>query len=209
RPRPRGRAAPRSRRRWRRAGGRERDAGGRPRRSSPFPGGGPVRTRVKICGITRLEDARLALQAGADVLGFNFWPGSKRHVPVSRAAEIAAALPAGVLRVGVFVRASPRTVRDTVATVGLGAVQLHGDEDPSDYLDAGVPLWQVLRIEAALPPAISPRASELLLDARVEGFGGSGRTFDWSLARQAGKFGLPFWLAGGLTPLNVAEAVRR
>jgi len=168
-----------------------------------------VRTRVKICGITRLEDAQLALEAGADVLGFNFWPGSKRHIPVSRAAEIAAALPAGVLRVGVFVRATPKVVRDTVVTVGLGAVQLHGDEDPSEYADAGVPLWQVLRIDTSLPASVSARASELLLDARVEGFGGSGRTFDWSLARQAGRFGRPFWLAGGLTPLNVAEAVRR
>jgi len=168
-----------------------------------------VRTRVKICGITRLEDAQLALEAGADVLGFNFWPGSKRHVSVSRAAEIAAALPVGVLRVGVFVRATPNAVRDTVAAVGLGAVQLHGDEDPADYSGAGVPLWQVLRIERALPASVSARASELLLDARVEGFGGSGRTFDWSLARQAGQFGLPYWLAGGLTPLNVAEAVHR
>ena len=168
-----------------------------------------MRTRVKICGLTRLEDAQLALRAGADVLGFNFWPGSKRHVAVSRAAEIAAALPAGVLRVGVFVRATPDEVRRTVATVGLGAVQLHGDEDPSDYADAGVPLWQVLRIDTSLPASVSASASELLLDARVEGFGGSGRTFDWSLARQARQFGLPFWLAGGLTPLNVAEAVRR
>jgi len=167
-----------------------------------------VRTRVKMCGITRIEDARMCLEAGADVLGFNFWPQSKRHVPVSRAAEISAALPAGVLRVGVFVRATPEEVRRTVTAVGLAAVQLHGDEDPSEYADAGVPLWQVLRIDASLPDKVSERASELLLDAKVEGFGGSGRSFDWSLAREARRFGLPLWLAGGLTPLNVAEAVR-
>jgi len=162
-----------------------------------------------MCGITSLGDARVCLEAGADVLGFNFWPGSKRHVPVSRAATIVESLPASILRVGVFVRATPEEVRRTVAAVGLGAVQLHGDEDPSDYVAAGVPLWQVLRIETSLPDKVSERASELLLDARVEGFGGSGRSFDWSLGREALRFGLPYWLAGGLTPLNVAEAVRR
>jgi phosphoribosylanthranilate isomerase len=167
-----------------------------------------VRTRVKTCGITSLEDARVCLDAGVDALGFNFWPASKRHVPVSRAASIVEALPAGVLRVGVFVRASPEEVRRAVTTVGLDAVQLHGDEDPAAYADAGVPLWQVLRIETSLPERVSERASELLLDARVEGFGGSGRSFDWSLAREARRFGRPFWLAGGLTPLNVAEAMR-
>ncbi len=168
-----------------------------------------MRTRVKMCGITSLEDARMCLEAGADVLGFNFWPQSKRHVPVPRAVEIAAALPASVLRVGVFVRATPEEVRRTVAAVGLAAVQLHGDEDPSEYADAGVPLWQVLRIGTALPESVSASASELLLDARVEGFGGSGRSFDWSIAREARRFGLPLWLAGGLSPLNVTEAVRR
>ena len=168
-----------------------------------------MRTRIKICGITRLEDARVCLQAGADVLGFNFWPESKRHIPVPLAAKMAELLPAGVLRVGVFVRATPGEVRRTVAAVGLGAVQLHGDEDPSEYADAGVPLWQVLRIGTSLPDSVSEGASELLLDARVEGFGGSGRSFDWSLAREARRFALPFWLAGGLSPLNVAEAVRR
>jgi phosphoribosylanthranilate isomerase len=168
-----------------------------------------VRTRIKICGITRLEDALACVEAGVDAVGFNFWPGSKRHVAVARAAEIAAALPPGVLRVGVFVRAAPTEVCDTVAAIGLGAVQLHGDEDPADYLGAGVPLWQVLRIGSSLPTAVSARAAEVMLDAKVEGFGGSGRSFDWSLARDARRYGLPFWVAGGLTPANVGEAVRR
>jgi phosphoribosylanthranilate isomerase len=168
-----------------------------------------VRTRIKVCGITRLEDALACVEAGVDVLGFNFWPGSKRHVTVAQAAEIAAALPPGLLRVGVFVRAMPADVRSTVAALGLGAVQLHGDEDPADYLDAGVPLWQVLRIESSLPGSVSARAAEVMLDARVEGFGGSGKSFDWSLVHGARRYGLPFWLAGGLTPANVGEAVRR
>jgi phosphoribosylanthranilate isomerase len=168
-----------------------------------------VRTRIKVCGITRLEDALACVEAGVDAVGFNFWAGSKRHVTVARAVEIAAALSPAVLRVGVFVRAAPLEVRDTVAAVGLGAVQLHGDEDPADYVDAGVPLWQVLRVESSLPESVSPRAAEVMLDAKVEGFGGAGRTFDWALARGAGRYGLPFWLAGGLTPVNVGDAVRR
>ena len=166
-------------------------------------------TRIKVCGITRLEDALACVEAGVDAVGFNFWPGSKRHVAVAEAAEIAAALPPGILRVGVFVRARPSEVRSIVAAVGLGAVQLHGDEDPADYLEAGAPLWQVLRIESSLPETVSARAAEVLLDAKAEGFGGSGRSFDWSLARGARRYGLPFWLAGGLTPANVGEAVRR
>jgi len=168
-----------------------------------------VSTHIKVCGITRLEDALACVEAGVDAVGFNFWPGSKRHVAVADAAEIAAALPPGILRVGVFVRARPSEVRSIVAGVGLGAVQLHGDEDPADYLEAGAPLWQVLRIESSLPETVSARAAEVLLDAKAEGFGGSGRSFDWSLARGARRYGLPFWLAGGLTPANVGEAVRR
>ena len=166
-------------------------------------------TRIKVCGITRLEDALACVEAGVDAVGFNFWPGSKRHVAVADAAEIAAALPPGILRVGVFVRARPSEVRSIVAAVGLGAVQLHGDEDPADYLEAGAPLWQVLRIESSLPETVSARAAEVLLDAKAEGFGGSGRSFDWSLARGARRYGLPFWLAGGLTSANVGEAVRQ
>jgi phosphoribosylanthranilate isomerase len=168
-----------------------------------------VRTRIKICGITRLEDALDCVEAGVDAVGFNFWPGSKRHVAVARAAEIAAALPPGVLRVGVFVRAAPLEVRDTVAAVGRGAVQLHGDEELADYAGAGVPLWQVLRVESFLPGSVSSRAAEVMLDAKVEGFGGSGRSFDWSLARDARRYGLPFWVAGGLAPANVGEAIRQ
>jgi len=168
-----------------------------------------VTTRVKICGITRLEDALGCVEAGVDALGFNFWPGSKRHVPLARAVDIAAALPAGVLRVGVFVGAAPGTVAAAVRAVGLGAVQLHGDEDPSDYAGVGAPLWQVLRIVSTLPETVSPRAAELLLDARVDGFGGGGRSFDWSVAHGARRFGVPFWLAGGLSPDNVREAVQR
>jgi phosphoribosylanthranilate isomerase len=167
-----------------------------------------VQTRVKICGITRPEDALLCVEAGVDALGFNFWPGSKRHVQVELAREIAAALPSGVLRVGVFVRASPEEVRQTVRAVGLGAVQLHGDEDPALYSDVGAQVWQVLRVADRLPEAPSPAAAAVLLDAKVEGFGGAGRRFDWRLARSAAGWAVPVWLAGGLNPDNVGEALR-
>ena len=129
-----------------------------------------MRTRIKICGITRLEDALTCLEAGVDALGFNFWPGSKRHVTVARAAEIARAVPPGVLRVGVFVQARPADVQATVAALALNAVQLHGDEEPRDYAEAGVPLWQVLRIESSLPGTVSAHAAEVLLDAKSEAF---------------------------------------
>jgi len=167
-----------------------------------------VSTRVKICGITRLGDAQLCVEAGVDALGFNFWPGSKRHIQVERAREIAAALPSGVLRVGVFVQASPEAVRETVKRVGLAAVQLHGDEDPALYSGVGVALWQVLRVADRMPGAPSPAASAVLLDAKVAGFGGAGMRFDWKLARAAADWALPVWIAGGLDPHNVGEALR-
>jgi len=167
-----------------------------------------VRTRVKICGITRLEDALVCVEAGVDALGFNFWPGSKRHVQVELARQIAAALPSGLLKVGVFVRADRAEVRQTVRTVGLGAVQLHGDEDPELYSDVGAQVWQVLRVADRLPGAPSPAAAAVLLDAKVEGFGGAGHRFDWKLARAAADWAVPVWIAGGLEPRNVGQALR-
>jgi phosphoribosylanthranilate isomerase len=166
-----------------------------------------VRTRVKICGITRAADAALCLEAGVDALGFNFWPGSKRHIRPADAEAIAPTIPAGVLRVGVFVRAPPSEVREIVRRVGLGAVQLHGDEDPAEYREVGAALWQVLRVERTLPEEPSASAEAVLLDARVEGFGGGGRRFDWSLASGAKAWRQPLWLAGGLTAENVAAAI--
>jgi len=167
-----------------------------------------MRPRVKICGMTRAEDVALCLEAGVDALGFNFWPGSKRHIRPEQAEAIAPSIPSGVLRVGVFVRAPPAEVRELVRRVGLGAVQLHGDEDPAAYRDVGAALWQVLRVERTLPEAPSPEADSVLLDARVEGFGGGGVPFDWSVATRARTWKQPVWLAGGLTPENVAGAIR-
>ena len=167
--------------------------------------------RVKVCGLTRPEDVRRCVAAGVDALGLNFWPGSKRRVSLDAAQELVRSMPPHVLRVGVFVRASAAEVRAAVARLGLGAVQLHGDEDPSEYAGLGAPLWQVIRVHGpgALSALPSPAAAAVLLDAHAETPGGTGRQLDWALVPLARRWGLPLWLAGGLTPENVAEAIRR
>ena len=156
-----------------------------------------MRTRVKICGITRAEDAALCVEAGVDALGFNFWPGSKRHVRPEQARDIAAALPAGgAAGRRLRSRAPPAEVREVVRRVGLGAVQLHGDEDPADYRDVGAALWQVLRVERTLPAGRRPHdADAVLLDARVGGL----RRRRAAVRLEAGQRG------AGLEPTGVAR----
>jgi phosphoribosylanthranilate isomerase len=163
---------------------------------------------LKICGITRLTDARHAVDEGATALGFVFWPRSPRYVTPDRAAEIVAELPSEVLAVGVFVNEPVEGIRRIAAEAHLSAVQLHGDEPPA-YADALA--WPVLRavtLETA-PEACDAWASEttLLLDAAdPERRGGTGITVDWpraaSVARQRRVV-----LAGGLTPGTVSEAI--
>ena len=168
-------------------------------------------TRVKVCGITRVEDARLAVSLGADAIGFIFWPDSPRAVPPAQARVIAAALPPFVTRVGVFVNAAPGAVAGVVADVGLDAAQLHGDEPIAPYLQLGVRLIKVVTLEddaaleagAALPGEVTP-----LVDAPDrERRGGTGRLADWTRAAALAAR-RPSVLAGGLTPGNVALAVR-
>jgi len=166
--------------------------------------------RVKICGITRLEDALAAAALGADALGFNFWPGSKRHVDPERAQEIIGRLPPFVTPVGVFVNQEPTEVLHLCALSRVTALQLHGDEEPRDCAGHVMPVIKAFRI--AGPADLEPipryhRATAVLLDSRSDDFGGSGQTFDWALARQAAG-GKPILLAGGLVPENVAAAVR-
>jgi phosphoribosylanthranilate isomerase len=170
-----------------------------------------VPTRVKICGLTRAEDVRTCVEAGVDAVGFNFWPQSKRYLTLDAAERLAANVPAHVLRVGVFVRAPPLEVRAAVERARLNVVQLHGDEDPQEYTGVGAPLWQVVRISGreSLPGMPSRAAAAVLLDAHVEGQGGSGRRFDWALVPWVRAWLLPVWLAGGLTPENVGDAIRR
>lgn len=176
--------------------------------------------RVKICGVTSADDARLVASAGADAIGLNFYAGSKRYCPPDAARQIVAALPAGICKVGVFVNASAEQVRHTARELSLDLVQLHGDE-PAELLRAlrPLPVLRAFRIGADLG-AVEPYLQSchalrclprmVLVDAAQGGqFGGTGQTLDWpALAAGRRKFReLPLVLAGGLNPSNVAEAI--
>ncbi len=166
-------------------------------------------TRVKICGIRTASAALAAAEAGADAVGFVFYPPSPRFVPPARAAELARRLPPFVLRVGVFVNAPVEVVEDVAEQVGLDVVQLHGDEPPEVCARLRRRVIKAVRVDG--PEAVA-RAREypvaaVLLDAHVPGlYGGTGRRFDWSLVRGLDK---PVILSGGLTPDNVGEAIRQ
>jgi len=166
---------------------------------------------VKICGITNLDDARAAVDAGADALGFNFWRPGRRYMAPERVAEIAAALPVYVWRVGVFVDEEPREILRVAGEAGLTAVQFHGSEAPL-VLEAigGFTKLKAFRIgEQFRPDALaSYRADAFLLDGAGAAPGGNGVAFDWERAIAAKPYGR-IVLAGGLTPENVGEAVRR
>lgn len=169
------------------------------------------RVLVKICGFTRPEDAEGAGTLGADWIGLNFWPRSKRHVSVERAIEIAQSVPGDVKKVGVFVNAPAPQVEEIAARVGLDLLQFHGDED-NHYLQgfAGRTLRAVrVAVESDLRviPDL-PGTDLVLLDTASADYGGSGRVFDWSLALMAKTHGKKIVLAGGLTPENVGQAVR-
>lgn len=171
--------------------------------------------RVKVCGITSLEDALVAATAGADALGFNFWPPSPRYIEPRRAVEIVAHLPPFVTAVGVFVNESPAVVQHLARAGGVSAVQLHGDELPEDVAalaPSGLTVFKALRVGRNFRPQRLreyPGAAAFLLDAEVKGRrGGTGKTFDWRVAKQAGRYGR-ILLAGGLTVENAAEAVRQ
>jgi phosphoribosylanthranilate isomerase len=166
---------------------------------------------VKICGITRAQDAEAAVEAGADLVGLNFWPRSRRYVAVEAAIEIAAALPGDVKKVGVFVNAPAPTVLETAERVGLDLVQLHGDEDPAYADGLGRPYIRAVRVgsEADLRQIEGFASEWILLDTPSAGYGGSGKTFDWSLAAAARRYDKRIFLAGGLDEHNVAAAVRQ
>ena len=165
--------------------------------------------RVKICGITRLEDALAAVRLGADALGFNFWPGSRRFVEPAAARAIVAQLPPFVTSVGVFVNQPSAAVLAATTRSGVGAIQLHGDEPPRECEGYPLPVIKALRVSGpeSLAAMERYRVRALLLDAPSAEFGGSGQTFDWALAAEAARRATVI-LAGGLTPANVAAAVR-
>ncbi len=170
-----------------------------------------MRVRVKICGITRREDARLAVELGADALGFVFWPDSPRAMTSDRAREIVLSLPASVTKVGVFVDPLPDDVAWLVESIGLDTVQLHGGEAVERFEFIGVALVKAVRLEsdqdveraADLPEFVTP-----LVDAADRSRpGGTGRLADW---RRAALLAArrPIMLAGGLVASNVADAIR-
>jgi phosphoribosylanthranilate isomerase len=163
---------------------------------------------VKLCGITRPEDAELACRAGAGAVGVNFWRGSKRFVEDGRAREILAAVAAPVLKVGVFVNPSPREVSERLLGLGLDLVQFHGDEQAGAWTDVlGEKMIRAIRVadERSLVAAAGWTPRFFLYDAASEGYGGSGKLAPWGLLAAAGR--RPFLLAGGLTPENVAAAI--
>lgn len=166
---------------------------------------------IKICGLAHLDDALAAIDAGADYLGFNFYPRSPRYISPDACARIISNLKSPVTKVGIFVNASPALVAAVLDACGLDLAQLHGDEPPLHLALLWGRAYKGLRgacAEAAATFApFSPAAPAMLVDAFVPGvYGGSGRVADWSAARAvAAQF--PIFLAGGLTPANVADAI--
>jgi phosphoribosylanthranilate isomerase len=168
--------------------------------------------KVKICGITNLEDALLATELGADALGFIFYRKSPRYVAPAAAREIIAQLPPFVGSVGVFVDEGAQEVRELAAQVGLDWIQVHGQESPDYCRRLGRRVIKGFRIKDEnslkdLEP-FQGAVQAFLLDTYKKGqVGGTGETFDWELARRAGQYG-KIVLAGGLTPDNVAQAIQ-
>lgn len=165
--------------------------------------------RIKICGITRAEDALAATRLGADALGFNFWPGSRRFVAPAAARAIVARLPPFVVPVGVFVNQPEEEVVAMARESGVRVLQLHGDEPPEACARMPFPVVKAIRVDAvrSLSAFASYEVAAFLLDTPSRGFGGSGAPFDWSLAEGVSEIA-PVILAGGLDPENVARAIR-
>lgn len=169
-------------------------------------------TRVKVCGVRRLEDAMLAVELGASAIGFVFWPGSPRFIDPHRARAIAAALPPGVTPVGVFVDQPVEFVASVAGLVSLGGVQLHGFEAVGDYARVRPHLIKAIAVSNGFDPASAsglPPHVTVLLDAHDPvRRGGTGRTIDWSVAATVAAKRRTI-LSGGLHPDNVVEAVSR
>jgi phosphoribosylanthranilate isomerase len=171
-----------------------------------------MRTRIKVCGITRCEDALAAAEAGVDAIGLVFYPPSPRHLEIGQAAEIAACLPPFVTTVGLFVNADSETIAEVVDRVGIDLIQFHGNECPDYCAGHRRPWIRALRmkedIDLVAEAARFDSARGLLLDAYRPGVpGGTGETFDW--ARIPRALAGCIVLAGGLSPDNVADAVAR
>ncbi|MGB4064655.1 MAG: phosphoribosylanthranilate isomerase [Azonexus sp.] len=170
-----------------------------------------MKTRIKICGLTREEDVDAAVSAGADAIGFVFFPPSPRYIAPQRAAELAKRIPPFVDVVGLFVNEAPEVVRATCEALPINVLQFHGDEDAAYCRQFARPYLRAARVRPGLDlvefAGSFPDARGLLLDAFVEGYGGGGHVFDWTLIPP----NLPSYLvlSGGLAADNVGDAVRR
>jgi phosphoribosylanthranilate isomerase len=180
----------------------------------------PIRTRIKICGLTREADVNAAVQAGVDAIGFVMYAKSPRYVSIKRAAELAKQLPAFVTPVLLFVNETPTLVRQMCSQVAGSMIQFHGDETPQQcwessdqgqrpYLRAArIPLGNVASEFDLLKYASDfSQAQAILLDAHVEGFGGAGKTFNWSLLPP--NVNAHLVLSGGLNAANVIDGIRQ
>jgi len=167
--------------------------------------------RVKICGMTNLDDALQAASCGADALGFNFYPESPRYVAPEKARAIVSALPPFVTVVGLFVNAPASEVEEISRDCGVHVLQLHGDEGPEFCGQFSRPVIRAIQVRdgSFLEDVARYSVQGFVLDAYHPAlYGGTGRVFDWELVRDAGRYG-KIILAGGLTPENVAEAIRK
>jgi phosphoribosylanthranilate isomerase len=168
-----------------------------------------VLLKIKICGITREEDALAAAAAGADALGFNFCDRSPRRLTLERAAQIASVVPPGMTKVAVLLDPRPETVRRLLDTVPIDLLQFHGEEAPEFCESFGIPYVKTVRVRDRAPQGLDvrhPHACAWLLDTHVPGVeGGTGRSFDWALWPKGVDRRLV--LAGGLMPGNVADAI--
>ena len=169
-----------------------------------------MRTRIKICGLTRPTDARTATDTGVDALGLIFYRPSPRAVDIGVAAEIATDVPAFITVVGVFVNGSPQDIEEVLAKVPVTCLQFHGDESAEDCERYGIPYIKTVRMQDGVLPAeiarSHPTASAILLDSyHPHKYGGTGGSFSWERARDCRE--KPVVLAGGLSALNVAEAI--
>ena len=174
--------------------------------------------KVKICGVTNLEDAMLVTNIGADFVGFNFYPLSPRKISEKLCKEIVQKLPPFITPVGIFVDEDIEVLKKTAKKCALKLIQLHGSESPEYcrqvFAETAVPVMKVFRIEnegsvEAIRPYLDA-VNYLLLDAYVPGEpGGTGEVFNWDLAVKIKDLNKPFFLAGGLTPENVSEAISK
>jgi len=170
-----------------------------------------LKTRIKICGLTREADVDAAVAAGADAIGFVFYPPSPRYVTPQRAAELAQRIPPFVTLTALFVNAAPEEIEAVLARVPVNLLQFHGDEREAECRRWSRPYIRAARVKPEMDllqyAAEFSGARALLLDAFVDGYGGGGQVFDWSLI--PANLPCPMILSGGLSPENVGEAVRK